>query len=434
MSSIRTHIKLFSWLCFSCSVVWNPVYGQQAKPVVVERVIAAETRSGQRIVGTVRPLRTSTIGSAVDGRVRDFVVNDGDLVKKGQTLAQLRTETLEIELAASKAELDLVVSRLAELENGSRPEDIAEADANMRIAQTAVKNTESKLRRIQALNTAASIVELDDAQEQANAAKFALIATEALLKRIKDGPRKETIAQAKAQVELQRQRLNQIKDRMEKCTIIAPFDGFVSTEFTEVGAWINRGDPIAEIIQLDEVEINAPITAEAVVHLRKGDVIRVEFPELPNEIFTGKIARIVPVAAARARTFPVHIRLKNRIEEETPLLLAGMLARVDVPVGERKALPLVPKDALVLNGNDRSVYVVDTEKSIGTTTGEMTGNVRKVPVDLGVAVDGRIQVIGDIKVDDLVVVEGNERLVERDKRGDPTKVKIVSHQDPTGKK
>ena len=404
-------------------MVWNPAFAQEAKPVVVARVIEAETRSGQRVVGTVKPLRTSTIGSAVDGRMRDFLVNDGDLVRKGQTLAQVRTETLEIEQAASKAELELSVSRLAELENGSRPEDIAEADANMRIAKTTVQNTESRLRRLQALQSAASDVEVDDAREQANAAKFALMATEALLKRVKEGPRKETIAQAQAQVELQRQRLNQIKDRLEKCTIIAPFDGFISAEFAEVGDWINRGDPIAQVIQLDEVEIHAPITAEAVVNLRKGDVIRVEFPELPNEIFTGEIASIVPVAAARARTFPVHIRLKNKIEDDRPLLLAGMLARVDVPVGERKTLPLVPKDALVLNGNDRSVFIVETDKTAGTISGEITGIVRKVSVDLGVAVDGRIQVIGDIKVDDLVVVEGNERLVPN------TKVKIVADKD-----
>ena len=312
---------MLSYFCFSCSVIWNPAFGQQAKPVVVVRVIETETRSGQRVVGTVKPLRTSTIGSAVDGRVRDFLVNAGDLVKEGQTLAQLRTATLAIELAASKAELELAESRLAELENGSRPEDIAEADANMRIAASAVKNTEAKLRRIQALNSAASVVELDDAQEQANAAKFALIATEALLKRIKDGPRKETIAQAKAQVELQKQRLNQIKDRLEKCTIIAPFDGFISTEFTEVGAWINRGDPIAEIIQLDEVEINAPITAEAVVNLRKGDVIRVEFPT--DTMFVPGTYQIQP-----AQT-PLLQNLVTTIRESFPRQIIGIEAHWD---------------------------------------------------------------------------------------------------------
>lgn len=388
------------------------VFAQETKPVVVARVIEAEVKSGQRFVGTVNPLRTSTIGSAIDGRVRDFLVNEGESVKKGQVLAKLRDETLKIEQAIAKAELDLYLSRLAELENGSLPEEIAEAEANMRSAEAAQKNAESKLQRTRLLVTSnvATKEELNDAIELADATKFAFKATEALLKRITDGPRVEAIAQAKAQVELQEQRLNLAKDRVAKSAIVAPFDGFVSAEFTEVGAWISRGDPIAEVIQMAEVEIRAPVTAEAAANLRKGDVVRVEFPELPNKLLTGTVDRIVPVADSRARTFPIHIKFKNEILEGTPMLMAGMLVRIDLPVGKRQSLPLVPKDSLVLNGNERFVFVMGDKAKSGSSVG-LSGKVRKVPVDLGVAVDDRIQVRGDIQVGDLVVVIGNERLI-----------------------
>ena len=104
---------------------------QDATPVVVARVTEAEVKSGQRVIGTVYPRRTSTIGSALDGRVQSFMVDTGESVKKGQVLAKLRHETLKIEQAIAQAELDLYVQRLAELENGSRPEDIAEAEAAM---------------------------------------------------------------------------------------------------------------------------------------------------------------------------------------------------------------------------------------------------------------------------------------------------------------
>lgn len=421
MASTRLSVlKSFFLVVFVVQGTSTLAQAPEPKPVVVANVIEAEVKSGRRVIGTVTPLRTSTIGSAVEGRVQSFLVNEGDAVEQGQILAQLQTATLEIERLAAKAELDLSIQQLAELENGSRPEDIAEADANMRSAKAALTNAETKLNRMETLSDrrAASPLELDDARENAEAAKFAFLATEALLKRIKEGARKETIAQAAAQVELQRQRLALIEDRIAKSAIKAPFDGFVSAEFTEVGAWITRGDPIVEVIELDEVEIEVPVTAETVVSLRKGDVIRVEFPELPNELLTGKIDRIVPLSANRARTFPVQIKLQNRIEEGTPLLMAGMLARVDLPAGQRQTLPLVPKDALVLNGNDRSVYVVDgsADNSVGV--------VRKVNVDLGVAVEDRIQVRGDIKVDDLVVVVGNERLIP------DSEVKIVGGFEP----
>jgi len=419
----RVYLQIAVLFVISCAnfAIGHPLVGQDLKPVVVASVIEAEVRAGQRVVGTVKPLRTSRIGSALDGRVLKFLVDEGQMIRKGQTLAQLRTSTLEIEQAAANAEYQLALSRLSELKNGSRPEDIAEADAIMQAAKAAAKNADSRLSRMKSLarGSASSLGELDDAKERADAALFGLKGTEALLKRIKEGPRKETIAQAEAQVELQKQKLELIKDRLKKATITAPFDGFVSAEFTEEGAWINRGDPVVEIIQMDEVEILAPVTAETVVGLRKGDVIRIEFPEIPNQILTGKVDRIVPVAAAQARTYPVYLRLKNKFENETPMLLAGMLARVDVPVGQRKTLPLVPKDALVLNGKDRSVFVVDFDKS-DSSSDSATGLVRKVPVELGVALEDRIQVIGEIQAGDFVVVEGNERLVPN------SKVKIVS--------
>jgi HlyD family secretion protein len=429
MSRIRVRmpsgIAAFIPCVFLCG---SFVFAQDPKPVVVARVTEAEVKSGQRFVGTVNPLRTSVIGSAIDGRVRDFLVNEGERVKKGQVLAQLRDETLKIEQAISKAELDLYVSRLAELENGSLPEEIAEAEANMRSAEAARKNAESKLQRTKLLviSSVATKEALDNAVEQADAAKFAFQATEALLKRITDGPRVEAIAQARAQVELQQQRLNLATDRVAKSAIVAPFDGFVSAEFTEVGAWISRGDPIAEVIQMAEVEIRAPVTAEAAVNLRRGDVIRVEFPELPNEILTGTIDRIVPVAESRSRTFPVHIKFKNEIRDGTPLLMAGMLVRVDLPVGKRESLPLVPKDSLVLNGSEQCVFVLDlkAKSKRGSSLG-LEGKVRKVLVELGVAVDDRIQVRGDIKIGDLVVVVGNERLIPK------ADVKVVREVETT---
>ncbi len=418
----RLYLSIVVLFALSCAhfAIGDSLLAQELKPVVVAVVIESEVRAGQSVVGTVKPLRTSRIGSALDGRVLRFLVDEGQMIRKGQTLAQLRTKTLEIEQAAATAELQLALSRLSELENGSRPEDIAEADAIMQAAAAAAKNADSRLERMESLarGSASSLGELDDAKERADAARFALKATQALLKRIKQGPRKETIAQAEAQVELQKQKLELIKDRLKKSEIVAPFDGFVSAEFTEEGAWINRGDPVIEIIQMDEVEILAPVTAETVVGLRKGDVIRIEFPEIPNQILTGKVDRIVPVAAAQARTYPVYLRLKNKIENETPMLLAGMLARVDVPVGQRKILPLVPKDALVLNGKDRSVFVVDFDKN-DSANESATGVVRKVPVELGVALDDRIQVIGEIKAGDFVVVDGNERLVPN------SKVKVI---------
>ena len=375
--------------------------------VVVTQVVEREVRAGHRTVGTVIPIRSSTVGSAVDGRVVEFFSELGDAVTQGQPLAKLRTETLEIELAARKVELQLHREELAELQNGSRPEEIAEARARMLAARAVQKNSETRLRRIETLFERNSINEtdLDDAREREEAAQQMLLALEAMLKRIEAGPRKEQIAQAQARVALQNEKVRLIEDRISKFTICTPFAGFISAEHTEVGEWIAQGDPVADVIALNEVDVRCGVPAKQAVKLERGIDVRIEFPELPGENFSGTVTRIVPTADMPTRTFPVNIRLQNRVADGRPILMAGMLARAILPTGQRSRRPLVPKDALVLQGSRREVYVVET-------TGEQPhcGRVQAVPVSLGISDGSLIQVDAPLRAGQLVVVLGNERL------------------------
>jgi HlyD family secretion protein len=395
------------WSIVLACLLTTPLQAQETLPFVeLATVIESEVGSGHRVVGSVVPLRTSTIGSAVAGRVKQFKVSQGHAVLAGQAVAELMTETLRIELRAAKAELELYQQQLIELQNGSRIEEIAESEANAMGAKAAMENASSQLKRMQVLSAsrAATEADLENARERARFTQYAYAAADALLKRVQAGPRDEQIAQAQARLDLQRHNVELIEDRIAKHTIIAPFDGFISAEYTQVGAWIGSGDPIVQVIQLDQIEVQAQVTGEYATNLRRGDIVRVEFPELPEELLLGTIDRIVPVADSRSRTFPVMIRMANRFRDGEPLLMAGMLARVDLAVGSKKSMPFVPKDALVLNERERAVFVFEPDSS------GSSGTVSRVPVELGVALEGMIQVHGDLRDGQLVVVIGNERL------------------------
>jgi HlyD family secretion protein len=398
---------------FALAMMWclvvafaRPAYAQPGS-VEVTRVVEREVNVGHRVVGTVMPIRSSTVGTAVDGRVLEFLVNVGDSVKDRQPLARLRTGTLEIELKAAQAELTLRQEEHRELENGSRPEEVSEARARMRAAQAIRQNESSNLKRLEQLvqRQAVNPTDLDDARARAESTGQILISLQAALSRIESGPRAEQIAQATARVALQEAQVELIEDRILKYTIYSPFDGFVTAEHTEVGEWVSNSDPIADVIALDQVEIQCNVPAEQAVRLQRGRDVRIEFQELPGEVFTGRIEQVVPIADRRTRTFPVNIRLQNRINDGRPLLLAGMLARAVLPTGDRSVMPLVPKDALVLNGSRRYVFVVDPANDTKGST-----IVRSVPVTLGVADAGLVQVEGALKAGDVVVVRGNERL------------------------
>ena len=369
-------------------------------PVVVTAVVEREVRARRSFVGTVEPSRLSTVGSEVEGVVVEYLAQEGDRVKQGQPLAKLRTRLLEIRLSAERSTLDLRKHALAELENGSRPEEIVQARAALTRAQIAVEVNDWKLARAQKLQKTKVIseTELYDARLAARQATDDLHAAEAAFKLIEAGPRKERIAQARAQTKVQEARIEQLEDDLERHTIRAPFDGYVMAEHTEVGQWLGRGDAVAAVAALDEVDVRVPVVEDYVRGVKLGLELDVTIDALPGQQLKGRLNAIVPQADARARTFPVKFRLKNPRGESGVLIKAGMFARIHVPIGQKQMALVVPKDALVLGGPQPVVFVV------------RDGAALPVPVTTGIAVDSVIQIHGQVAAGDLVVVRGNERL------------------------
>ena len=331
-------------------------------PVSVAKVVERTVSTGQRFVGTLQPIRRATIGSAVAGRVLEYPINEGDRVTKGQALCQLRTQTILIELEGARAELQLRQHELAELNNGSRPEEIQQAEARVAASDALLKYRKSRLERARALFERQNISEeeLDEVVSAAQQAVQNSLAVKAAFSLVVAGPRKERIAQARARVAIQAEEVRRIEDRLAKYTIVAPFEGYVVAEYTEIGQWVKEGDLVAEVFELNYVDVEVTVLENYIPYVRVGTEARVEVGALGGEPFTGHVALVVPKADLRSRSFPVKIRLENRDNDGEPLLKAGMFAHVTLPVGDPTKAKLVPKDALVLGGlTPVVVYVVD---------------------------------------------------------------------------
>ena len=180
---------------------------------------------------------------------------------------------------------------------------------------------------------------------------------------------------------------------------------------------MTKGEVVVQIIKLDEVDVVVNVTADHVSKLALGDQVRIDVPNVTQQLVFGDVFAIVPEADPQSRTFPVKIRVKNEVGKAGPVLKAGMLARVELPVGQPKKMLMAPKDAIVLNGNRRTMFVVD----------ETTMQVSEVAVELGVSNGDLIEVTGGVEAGQSVVIRGNERL----KSGQ--KVQITSSQTGSSK-
>jgi len=117
---------------------------------VTAAVVQREVAEGRTFVGTVLPSRRSVIGSAVEGRVLDLKVNDGDWVKEGDTLAELRTVTIKLELEAAQAELEVRKHALDESKS-SLPVEKQQAQAALARTQAVSAYAKARLTRAEAL-------------------------------------------------------------------------------------------------------------------------------------------------------------------------------------------------------------------------------------------------------------------------------------------
>lgn len=406
--------------CFSsCArpVGAQPPKGAPSAPPPPRVYVAAARKDvvsePKTFVGTIKPLRKSIVGSAAPGRVEEYLVNEGDFVKKGQPIAQLRRGIIGAEKKSAEAELALRKAELAEME-GSLQDEIAQAKARLASAQAMLAFRQAKRERGKSLGPSVTREELEENIAMASQSQALVDELQATLRLLTEGPRDQKTEQIRAKVAVQEAEVERLSEQYDRHTMFAPFDGYVTAELTETGQWMMQGDPAAEILELQMVDVEVGVLEDYVARLDTSVVGDVEVPALRGRRFEGMIAVVNPQANVLSRTFPVKVRVENEISENGPLLKAGMIARVTLGVGDPVEVPLVPKDAVVLGGRTPLVYVVDTKDGKST--------VRPVPVTLGASRGLWISVgRSEIKEGELIVVEGNERLrpmqeVRADKR------------------
>lgn len=389
----------------------------QRGPAIVE-VLEVEMRKvapTQATLGTIMPTRRAVIGSAVDGRVVEFNVRVGQRVEQDQALASLLDKTISLEVEAAKAELTLRREELTELRNGSLPEEIAQAKARLEAARVVVDFLEKNKQRFVELGDtrAISVSEYENAISTWLEAQQRYQEAQSAFQLAIDGPRAEKINQAAARVAMQAAIVERLEDQLVKHTMFTRFAGYVTVEHTEVGQWLPRGEPVAEIIAIDEVDVLAKVPESQIPFVHVGDEVDVEVPALRGRKMIGTVHAVVPEADERSRTFPVKVRVTNEMNSNGEMLLkAGMLARALLATDEATEVLMVPKDALVLGGPQPRIWLVmEGSTTVSTDQPDMLeANAVAVPVTTGLEDDDWIQVIAEIQPKAMVVVRGNERI------------------------
>ncbi|WP_089935684.1 efflux RND transporter periplasmic adaptor subunit [Candidatus Entotheonella palauensis] len=397
----RRWVILVTVLTLVSPLVHAQQKGPPPAPVTTARVEEGAFTKPVRLTGTVEALASTTLSSEVAGYVAELQVDEGDIIRQGQVLAQIRALPHRLAMQRAKAMARADRERLRELKAGTRREDLAVAEANLAKA----KVTENMARKSHTRSVSlqqrkiVSDEEFDQAYERLEEGQAEVSVRQAVYERALAGARKEEIAAAEARAAASRADAALAEDRLERTTIRAPFDGVITIKHTEVGAWVAVGDELFDLEMNHKVRVRVDIPEAHYNTIPIGSEVSMTFDSVPNANFVGTVTKKIPRARGRSRAFPVKVELDNPEGQ----LATGMLARVSLKTpNEGQKSVIVPRDALVPRGPKQILFRVQEKE--GKPVAEL------IEVKPGRYFGEAVEVFGDLRAGDRVIVRGNERL------------------------
>jgi len=190
---------------------------------------------------------------------------------------------------------------------------------------------------------------------------------------------------ARARVSLRR-----AETALARTEVKAPFAGRIVARQTEVGEFVSPGAPIVRLVNTEELEVAARASDALLSSVAPGDVVAVRNGDQTIE---AAVLAVVPVGDEQTRTLEVRLGLPKTDWR------VGAAVEVRLPRTAKKRVLAVHRDALILRTDRVSVFVVGEGDA-----------ARQVDVEIGAADGDLIEVIGDIKAGERVVIRGGERL------------------------
>jgi len=341
--------------------------------------------------GTVEA-RTISLGSRAGGRVQQVLVKEGDRVKRGEPIVVLEAGDWPAQLQQAEAQLAMVQATLDKLQAGARPEEIAAAKARTQTAQAILQETTSGARREQIgaaeARLAAQDVAVDKAQKDAArmhklassgaavpadvdnadlAVRAQVAQRDALVQQrdeLKNGARREEVAQASARAAEQRAseklitsgtrvedlraaaaqvkgaqgKVDQIKAMIDELTIKAPVDARIEALDLRPGDIIAPNAAALTLVEDDQLYVRIYVPETELGHITVGKEVPIHVDSFPGVAFRGVVQHISSVGEYSPRNlqtsderadqvFATRIGLTGGAER----LRAGMAATIEVP-------------------------------------------------------------------------------------------------------
>jgi HlyD family secretion protein len=326
------------------------------------------------------------VNSKVTGRVKWIGVEKGDKVKEGQVLVRLEDDEFRAQYEQAQGAVENARAYYDELQHGSRPEEVQQAQHNLDEARATAANDKSTLDRTKELYAQGVVSKqsLDDANAKYDADQNRMNSLNQAFAMAKIGPRAEEIARAKGALLQSEGAAGYAKSLLDATVIRAPVSGTILERKVEKGELLTaqfastaEGGPQGSVValaDLNDLQVELDIAQNDFSRLKpaqRGIVTVDAFPALKWE---GQIAEMSPEANRQKATVQVKVQIKNPDEHLRPDMNATVkfLADEDKSASKEPAGALVPALALRDRDGKKVVFIVQDGKAVQKTVRVIT--------------------------------------------------------------
>ena len=317
------------------------------------------------------------VNSKVTGRVAWIGVEKGDKVQQGQVLVRLEDDEFRAQVKQAEGAMANCKAYLEELQNGSRPEEIQQAQHNLDEARATLVNDKITLDRTRDLVTQGVLSKqaLDDATAKFESDQQRVHSLDQAFRLSKIGPRAEEIARAQGALIQAEGQLAYAKSQLDATAIRAPVNGTILDRTAEKGELLTagfasqaEGGPVGSAValaDLNDLQVELDIAQDDFSKLSPKQKGTVTTDAYPDRQYNGQIAEIAPEANRQKATVQVKVQILNPDEFLRPEMNATVKFQAnEQKASNRQAGVFVPSTGVREREGKKVVFIVYKDKAL----------------------------------------------------------------------
>ena len=366
-------------------------------PVRAEKVVRQEIASVISTNGKIEPVNSFEAHAPAPSTVNKVLVAEGDRVKMGQLLVKLDDAEARSQAARALAQLRSAEAALSGIKAGGTQEELLTSRADLTKAQAEQAEAQRNLKAIQKLQQSggASPAEVEAAQGRVKKADADVQLLQAKVNGRFSSPE---VAKVEAQAAEARAAYAAAQELLHHSNVTSPFAGTVYQLPVKPGSYVNGGDLLVQVANLEKVRVRAFVDEPEIGRLAKGQRVEIKWDAIPGRTWDGTLTR-VPTSVTMVGTRTVG-EITSEIDNSDRKLLPNVNVNVSIISARHDNALTVSREAVHDVDGKRYVYKIEDEKILAQEVQTGLSSLTRVEVLKGIP-EGAVIALGAINAQPL---------------------------------